>query len=298
MILTLARDASTDPATATRANSRACFAPGAYVRYTALIAASVGLAPETVDGAMGRAIAANAERSVGWIFDLLFRSKKAKLTDGNVDGYFAMLGNPGIKASPIRSFVNSLSVHFPDIGLDAGMRARLTDSAWGRYSLTRVSAGPIIWGEIDALTAMRVVPPDAAYVVPANIPAADGTEAAIEAARAANAAAIRAAWSAANRERAIIRNAAEAPWDVQLAALIPRRILAITAIYLECAGRGIDDWVQGNRAVDELPSQRVRSFRDYIKKYLEITGNSEAVTGAAVVNLAQYQGAINGRWTV
>jgi len=74
-----------------------------------------------------------------------------------------------------------------------------------------------------------------------------------------------------------INAANDAPWDTSLSLAIPNKYKAYASVYLEVCGTGIDDWWQGNNAVDELPAARVRGAKVIFKKYLELKNNTDTI---------------------
>lgn len=182
------------------------------------------------------AMAANAASCPNWLADLINAAKKKTLTDDNVEGYFAMLGHSGTKPSVIARFINQLCPFFPDMVGNDGFRALLAPGVWTTYRNTRVSTGLILRNLLPDFRAVRITV------------AGDANEVAIIA-------------------------SANSPWEVNLANNIPDKIKAYGCIFLQVAGTPIDSWYQGNKAVDDLSSAKVRGAKAIFRKYLEVKNN-------------------------
>jgi hypothetical protein len=218
-----------------RNNCRNMFRANCYGAVLALFNAAPANPPGENDENVA-AIDANVGNCPGWITDLVNASKKKKLTDGNVEGYFAMLGHDNTKASAVASLINSLSVFLPDSVQDQAFRESLAPGVWTTYRNNRVSVGNTLHALIPDFRALRIT---------AN---GDATETAIEACRAR-------------------------PWDVALSATIDEKYKAYGCLFLQVAGTPIDNWIQGNKAVANMPAAKVRAVREIFRKYLDLKNN-------------------------
>jgi len=244
MVLYLARSAASAVDTVHRTNCRKLFRLTCYTQIIALCAAPP--AADTDDNAENiRAILANGNNCANWIIDLINAAKKKDLETGNVEGYFASLGNKSVKSGAIVHMINSISPFFPDylVTSTTDMMAELTPGIWTVYRTTRVSAGNIIFKLRDDFIRLGI------------FASGDAVDTAITACK-------------------------DNAWNIVLSLDIPNRVKAYAAIYLDVAGIGIDKWYQGNKAIDELPASKVKASRVIFKKYLELTTNTEAVTAA------------------
>jgi hypothetical protein len=235
MLLALATAAVATPADALAIVCAAMFRTGAAAAIIALCAAPTGAA--TTDNEINIvAIQTNLPNSRAWIVNLVNAAKKSPVTEGNVEGFFAMLGHTGTKASSVARFINMVAPFFADNISQQAFRDVLASSAWTTYRINRFSAGSIL---------TRLTPD---FIALGILVAGDANTVHIAAANAA-------------------------PWDHNLANAIPVRIKAYASIYLEAAGTPIDGWFQGNKAVAEMPSARVRTAKSIMKKYLEVKNN-------------------------
>lgn len=232
-------------------------AAGIDAAFTNAINAIGGNAPVNDEEKLVKKIEANMVNAGRWIIDLVNAAKKKKLEEGNVEGYFASLGNDTIKPMPIMRFINDLSFFIPDHVNNANFRQLLTQGVWTTYRMTRVSAGKILFQLIDVFRELGIT---------VN---GDAVEVAIVASN-------------------------NAPHNVALADQIPRKYLAYGCIYHIASGTPIDKWYQGNKAMNNLPSQRVRYLRDVFVKYHEIKNNAQGLNGAA--NLGALQTLVQNVW--
>jgi len=173
----------------------------------------------------------NFDACIGWTIDLINAAKKKPLSAENVQGYFSSFTNAPISASNISKFYNDISCYFPDEVKDPNYRALLSESTWTNYRLTRVSAGKVLKELLPAFKELKIVT------------AADETA---------------------------IELSAASPWDIGIANNIRGSLKAYASIYLEVCGRGIDDWHQGEKELQNLPSLKVKAAKVIFKKYLEI----------------------------
>jgi hypothetical protein len=256
IIVTIAQDAiNAAPTVPSLAGIFDTGAAGAIDHYYGGMLATIGANPPANDEQkLIVKVSQNLPNAGRWIIDLCNAAKKKKLEEGNVEGYFASLGNETIKAVPIMRFINDISFFFPDSVGNAAFRNLLTPGVWTTYRLTRVSAGKILFEILGIFRDLGIT---------AN---GDAVEQAITASR-------------------------NSPHDVTLAGQIPRKYLAYGAIYHIASGTPIDKWHQGNKAIDDLPSQRVRFIRDVFSRYLEIKNNAAGLGAAndlpALLNLVR-----------
>jgi hypothetical protein len=220
-------------------NTLKLFRPGAAAAILALCAPPA-VDVQTDNAQNIRAIISNDGSAVGWLYNLINAAKKKSLTDSNVEGFFAMLGHVGTKASAVASLINRITPFYPDSVGDQAFRDLLVEGIWTTYRVNRVSAGPIMIKLLDNFRELGITVQG------------DATEVAIIAANAAT-------------------------WDTALSLAIPSKFKAYASIYLEVCGTGIDDWWQGNKAVDELPAVRVRGAKVIFKKYLALKNNTDDV---------------------
>lgn len=172
----------------------------------------------------------------GWLLDLVNAAKKKPVDDQNVTGYFASIKFECSKPIKIAKFINMIAPYLEDIIADRASRDLLSKTVWTEYRISRCSTGKILHENSAVLKVLGVI--------------SDIDDAAITA-------------------------ASNAPWDISLADAIPNRIKAYCAIYLDAAGRGIDKWHQGNKAMDALPAAKIRSSKKIFKKYLDTVNDIE-----------------------
>lgn len=208
------------------------------------------VAPDAADiddnAANIRAILANKPSVPNWMINLISAAKKKPLEDGNVEGFFAMLGHTGTKASAVARLINQITPFFPDSIGDDAFRALLAPGIWTTYRNTRVSSGGII---------LKLLP--------------DFRNLGITAIGDAN--------------ETFITASANAPWDAVISLLILDKFKAYACIFLTAAGTPIDNWYQGNKARDDMPAARVRGATAIFKKYLEVKNNTQAIDGITTV---------------
>jgi len=180
----------------------------------------------------------NSNSAVGWMADLVNASKKRPLDDNNVTGYFASIHHDCRRPNKVTRFINMISPYFSDQASDPLFRALLVENVWTDYRLSRCSTGKILFENLVVLRALLIV----------DDAVAD-----------------------------LIVDAHNAPWDVTLANLIPRRVVAYCSIYLETSGTGIKEWYQGNKAVAGLPAAKVRSAKVIFAKYIDMSSDVAAV---------------------
>jgi hypothetical protein len=183
----------------------------------------------------------NVGNAIGWITDLVNAYKKKPLEEKNVIGYFASIGFECSRAQKVARFINMVGPFFPDMIADLAFRRTLVQNVWTDYRLARCSTGKVLHENMAALRTLGIVTdPIAAQITAAN----------------------------------------DAPWDVNLANQIPRSVVAFCYIYLEAAGRGIDKWYQGEKAVANLSAAKARAAKVIFRKYLDASNNTEAVEAA------------------
>jgi len=255
MVRVLANDAG--GATATSAQSAQIFRVGAPAAIIALMDAAPAVPPTDDDYAKAAAIA-NVGNAGNWLLNLISAAKKKPITAENVTGFFAGLGHEGTNANSVASFINSIRGFSPDLVGNAGHRGLLAPGLWTTYRITRASAGAIMFELLGTFRELGITA------------MGDGTEVAITAAR-------------------------NAPWDLALANMIPVKYKAYAAIFLEAAGTPIDDWVQGNNAIDTLPAVRVRGIKTIFRRYLEVKNDTANI--AAINTVAGFQApAVTNFW--
>lgn len=201
-------------------------------------------APVSADNVLGSMIIRNSANCSKWIHDLVNANKKQTLKKQTVASYFAAIGLDGITAGPIAGFVNRLSRFFPDNISVAAFRGALTPGTWTTYRSTRVSSGLIIHKLTRMFTELGIFKAGDAEIVEAS---------------------------------------AKAPWDVALANEIPGRLKAYASIYLAASGRPLDDWYQGNKAVDEMDNPRINAAKIIFKKYNILRAEHGDIEDAASV---------------
>jgi len=242
MILVLAKSAIVNPATPVSIQMSHMFTPGAAAAIVALVPG-----PPTTAAAVAAAVAAvraptdndhlislirsNETNCAGWLTDLVSAAKKKNLSNSNVEGYFASIGGELVNAGPVAGFINKVKVFCFDMINDPAFRGLLSNTVWTQYRISRVAAGGILFKLIPEFTELGILKP--------------GDEDAI-------------------------RNSAASPWDLTLASLIRPDLKGIAALYLEAAGTPIDDWYQGSKAIDEMPSVRVKAIKKAFKIYLHL----------------------------
>lgn len=183
----------------------------------------------------------NVDGAVGWITDLVNAAKKKPLEEKNVIGYFAAIDYDCVRPQKVTRFINMIAPFLPDQVSDLNFRDTLVSNVWTEYRLTRCSTGKVLHENVTALKTLGVVKDPEVIAI-----------------------------SAAN----------DTPWDVSVANNIPRRVVAYCYIYLEAAGKGIDNWYQGEKAVNELPAAKVRAAKVVFKRYLDASNDTTAVESA------------------
>jgi hypothetical protein len=221
------------------------FTTGAAQAYSALISAAIGNGVDD-NAANVRAIRANIAAAPSWINNLVNAAKKKPITEGNVEGFFAMLGHSGTKASAVAFVINRIAVFFPDQINDANFRASLVAGVWTTYRITRYSAGTILVKLLDDFVALGIL-------------------------------------TAASPQYAAIVAAGDNPHSHVHASAIHDKYKAYGAIFLQAAGTPIDNWIQGNKAIDALPSAKVRGAKEIFRRYLEVKNNTTAVNSITSV---------------
>jgi hypothetical protein len=193
----------------------------------------------------------NAGSAMGWMADLINAAKKKPLTEVNVIGYFASIDFTCKKPSKVMKFINAISPYFSDMISDEDFRASLVDNIWTQYRCTRCSTGKVLHENLSVLKELGIVTDD---------------------------------------EEQLIKDANDNLWDVDKALKIPRRVVAYCNIYLIAAGREIDNWYQGEKAMASLSASKIKSAKVIFKKYLAISSNVDAIEDAS--NLTQLHAAV------
>jgi hypothetical protein len=179
------------------------------------------------------AIRLNVPAVPNWMIDWITAAKKKPITEDNIAGYLAALGHTGTKCAPVARLVNQLAAFFPDGISNPDVRALQMPGVWTNYRNTRVSSGIILRNLLPNFRDLRIT-------------------------------------SLNNADEQLIVASAAAPWDTNLSLLILPKFRAYGCIFLRAAGTPIDNWHQGNKAVDELAATRVRAIKDVFVRYLEL----------------------------
>lgn len=196
--------------------------------------------PPSESDTINAAIRRNVPQATKWLINFINAAKKKPLDDTNVEGWFAEMGHMGTKGAPIASLINRIAPFFPDRISDANFRVNLAPGIWSTYRQTRVSAGNIMAPLIEDFRSLGITTPD------------DETETAIT-------------------------NSRNNPWSTEMSLEIHNKYKAYAALFLEVSGRPIDQWHQGNSAVEELPSAKVRKIKDIFRRYLEVKNNTAGI---------------------
>jgi len=183
----------------------------------------------------------NVNGATGWITDLVNAAKKKPLEEKNVIGYFASLKFDCGRPQKVVRFINMIAPFLADEISDANFRDTLVKNVWTEYRLTRCSTGKVLHENVSALKTLGVVKDSDVLAI-----------------------------AAAN----------SSPWDISVANTIPKKVVAYCYIYLEAAGRGIDKWYQGEKAVSTLSASKARAAKVVFKKYLDASNNTTAVESA------------------
>jgi hypothetical protein len=196
--------------------------------------------PPTESDTLNTAIRLNLPQAPKWLVNFINAAKKKPLDDNNVEGWFAEMGHTATKGAPVASFINRITPFFPDNISDANFRDRLAPGIWSKYRQTRVSAGNIMAPLLEDFRHLGITTAD------------DEVETAIT-------------------------NSRDNPWSTEMSLEIHSKYKAYAALYLEVSGRPIDQWHQGNAAVEELPSAKVRKIKDIFRRYLEVKNNTAGI---------------------
>lgn len=238
-------------------NCKAMFEAGAYAAITGHVPAPDPADADAIHNRR-RVILRNAGLAENWFVNLINASKKRPLTAENVEGFFASIGDTSVKGGPVANFINQMAPYFPDQVADGAFRALLITGKWTDYRCARTSTGRILYSIRAEFIELRI------YT--ANDPV----------------------------DQAII-NAKDSPWDVSLTDHIPSKVIAYALIYHEAAGRPIDNWYQGKKAVDLMPTARARTAKQLFKRYLDLKAEVNNIDGLA--NVAAMQNpAVTGFW--
>jgi len=179
--------------------------------------------------------------SLGYLADLINAAKKKAITDKNVEGFFALLGDTNISSSPVVNLINNIQPYFPDYIEHEDFRDGLVENMWTSYRCTRVSTGKILEEITHVFKELKLASP---------------------------------------KELIDVKNSADSPWDIKLSYLIPNHLKAMGYIYHVAAGTPIDGWRQGEKAMDKTPRIRVQALRALFTKYFEIKGKTKAINDA------------------
>lgn len=248
MILYFATTATSATTTEHVTNCKKLFRGNAAATIVSLCA--IPAAGDTSENAQNiRAILANGNNCVNWIIDLINAAKKKTLETSNTEGYFASLGNTAIKVGAITHMINGVQCFFPDFLLvdTSAMMRQLTPGIWTNYRISRVSAGSVLYKIREDFLALRIYAEGSA------------TDLAIIACK-------------------------DSPWDITLSLQIPEKVKAYGSIYLDAAGTPIDKWYQGIKAVNDMPSSKVRACKTVFKKYMELKNKMDDVESATEVS--------------
>jgi len=220
-------------------NCSAMFRKGAAEEYLIMLNAKPSDTPTESDD-INTAIELNVNNATLWIINFVNAAKKKTLEQDNVEGWFAELGHTGSKGAPIASLINRVSPFFPDMIDDENFRDSLAPGIWSSYRQTRVSAGKIMYPMFEDFRALGITEED------------DDVEEAI-------------------------KECNDNPWNTNLSLSIQSKYKAYAALFLQCCGKSLDEWHQGNKAVDELPAAKVRKVKEIFKKYLEVKNESTGI---------------------
>lgn len=237
MIYTIARCASDTNITHVVNNCKRMFANACHVAVVNLVDTPAANSPADVTSLIA-AIKLNEPSARHWIVNLVNAAKKKPLTGDNVDGFFASMMHTGTKGSAVASFINTISAFFPDSISDATFRANLADGMWTEYRITRVSTGKVIITVMNELKELRIM---------------------------------------STADEAAVNASANAPWDITLSSRISKKVVGYACLFLQAAGTPIENWYQGNKAVDELPVSKIRALKMVFKKYIDLKNNVDNV---------------------
>ena len=253
MLLVITTNAVSNDPSDLRTNVRNLFTGDSYNAVHALMSANAAAA-NSDNGRNVVAIRANVGAATNWLINLINAAKKKPLTEGNVEGFFAMMGHTSTRSAVVAQFINSIQVFFPDEINDHTFREELAPGIWTTYRNSRVSAGTIINKLLPDFRIMNITRENDA------------------------------------NERAVIACAAS-PWDLELSLAIPEKLKAYAAIYLDVSGTPIEKWYQGNKAVDELPSSKVRKLKEIFRKYNELKSDVGDIN--AIANIRDFSNNAN-----
>lgn len=178
-----------------------------------------------------------------WIIDLVTASKKKPLDGSNVEGYYSSLGSTDVKGAPIAKMINIAGNFLTDKINDSAFREGLTKNIFMGYHTSRVSTGKLLEEISEMFTDLNIFEKN-------------------------------------DSVHNAIRDSMKAPHDIELSMKIPTKLVGYAALFFEVSGKDVGKWYQGERALADVPTVRIKSIKKIFKKYLEIKNQIEGVDDA------------------
>lgn len=192
-----------------------------------------------------------------WILDLTAADQVRRLSPKNIEGYFMSKNGTKIIGRELLTIVDACSRGLAKIMNDQASRAVILQnpSDWVKYHTSATSTAGLVHRVKGIING--IFP---GFFAPATVQTID--------------------------------NANNATWDKALSDLIPRNVVAITYIWLDVAKQLPDDWYQGNAAIALMNPAQARVYRNFFRRYLEISADDAPVQAIQILqNLVAYQAA-------
>lgn len=199
--------------------------------------------PATAPGNFFRSCVTAFDTAARWIFELCAANQVRALNPDNVHSYFQSQGIDLINGAPILTIINPVSGMIANIVRDNVARGALEMTDWQRYHISATSTPHLVQRAID--------------FIGASIPGF---------------------WAAATI--ASVTAAIAAPWDKDLADVIPRKAVAATHAILSELRQCPRDWIQGKKAKTAIPASTYAAWLTMAGKLQDLIINNVAINAA------------------
>jgi hypothetical protein len=166
-----------------------------------------------------------------WIVDLVTASQKKPLRAENVEGYYANLGRSDVRGQSIADLMNNACCFLEDKIKESPFRENLTKNEFMSYHTSRVSTGKLLYEIKEVFEDLKIC---------------------------------------SDNDIRIIQSSADAPYDVSLSKKIPVKLVGYAMLYFEVTGKDVGKWYQGEKALSEVPTIRIRKIKEIFAEYIDL----------------------------